>query len=54
MKFGEFVWDSFWGFGCLGWYIECSVMSVEYLGYKFDIYGGGMDLIFFYYENEIV
>lgn len=50
----EFGWDSFWGCGCFGWYLECFVMMVEYFGEIFDIYGGGVDLVFLYYENEIV
>lgn len=47
-------WDFFWGKGRFGWYIECFVMLRKYLGDSFDIYGGGLDLIFFYYENEMV
>lgn len=39
-----FGWDSLWGCGCLGWYIECFVMLYELLGVLFDIYGGGNDL----------
>lgn len=54
VKEGEVFWESFWGRGRFGWYIECSAMSAVYLGYSFDIYGGGMDFVFFYYENEIV
>lgn len=54
MKLGELSWKSFWGDGRFGWYIECSVMSCVYLGDMFDIYGGGVDLSFLYYECEIV
>ena len=46
-------WDSPWGKGRPGWHLECSVMSKKYLGDKFDIHGGGMDLIFPHHENEI-
>ena len=46
-------WDSPWGRGRPGWHIECSVMSMKYLGETFDIHGGGMDLIFPHHENEI-
>lgn len=46
-------WDSPWGKGRPGWHIECSVMSVKYLGENFDIHGGGRDLIFPHHENEI-
>ena len=46
-------WDSPWGFGRPGWHLECSVMSKKFLGDKFDIHGGGMDLIFPHHENEI-
>lgn len=52
-KPGEPAWDSPWGSGRPGWHIECSAMSAEHLGYKFDIHGGGMDLIFPHHENEI-
>lgn len=54
VKLGEFKWESFWGEGRFGWYIECFMMSIKYFGESFDIYGGGSDFIFFYYENEIV
>ncbi|HII04365.1 MAG TPA: cysteine--tRNA ligase [Nitrosopumilus sp.] len=47
------VWDSPWGKGRPGWHIECSVMSLKYLGENFDIHGGGRDLIFPHHENEI-
>ncbi|KAG0582108.1 hypothetical protein KC19_3G034800 [Ceratodon purpureus] len=52
-KPGEPAWDSPWGSGRPGWHIECSAMSAEHLGYKFDIHGGGMDLVFPHHENEI-
>ena len=46
-------WDSPWGRGRPGWHIECSAMSMKYLGDSFDIHGGGRDLIFPHHENEI-
>ena len=46
-------WESPWGKGRPGWHIECSAMSVKYLGENFDIHGGGRDLIFPHHENEI-
>lgn len=46
-------WDSPWGHGRPGWHLECSAMSVEYLGPDFDIHGGGLDLVFPHHENEI-
>ena len=46
-------WESPWGKGRPGWHIECSVMSRKFLGDKFDIHGGGMDLVFPHHENEI-
>lgn len=46
-------WDSPWGPGRPGWHIECSVMSMEYLGPTLDIHLGGVDLIFPHHENEI-
>src|SRR4029078_11386198 len=49
----EVQYDSPWGKGRPGWHIECSAMSVRYLGETFDIHGGGMDLIFPHHENEI-
>ncbi|KAM7495595.1 hypothetical protein LguiB_030204 [Lonicera macranthoides] len=52
-KPGEPYWDSPWGRGRPGWHIECSAMSSEYLSFKFDIHGGGMDLKFPHHENEI-
>lgn len=47
------TWKSPWGDGRPGWHIECSVMSIKYLGENFDIHGGGRDLIFPHHENEI-
>ena len=52
-KPGEPAWDSPWGPGRPGWHIECSAMSVRYLGETFDIHGGGEDLIFPHHECEI-
>lgn len=52
-KEGELAWDSLWGKGRLGWYIECSAMIRNLLGESIDIHGGGIDLIFPHYENEI-
>jgi len=52
-KPGEPAWNSPWGPGRPGWHIECSAMSMEYLGETFDIHGGGRDLIFPHHENEI-
>ncbi len=52
-KPGEPGWPSPWGKGRPGWHIECSAMSMKYLGETFDIHGGGMDLIFPHHENEI-
>lgn len=52
-KPGEPAWDSPFGKGRPGWHIECSVMSSRYLGFGFDIHGGGQDLIFPHHENEI-
>ncbi len=46
-------WDSPWGAGFPGWHIECSAMSRKYLGEKFDIHGGGMDLAPTHHTNEI-
>ncbi|MDD2756607.1 MAG: cysteine--tRNA ligase [Methanothrix sp.] len=46
-------WDSPWGYGRPGWHIECSAMSLKYLGAGFDFHGGGMDLVFPHHENEI-
>ncbi len=47
------TWDSPWGRGRPGWHIECSAMSLKYLGSNFEIHGGGRDLIFPHHENEI-
>ncbi len=52
-KPGEPNWESPWGRGRPGWHIECSAMSLKYLGMGFDIHGGGDDLIFPHHENEI-
>ncbi|XP_045807514.1 cysteine--tRNA ligase 2, cytoplasmic-like [Trifolium pratense] len=52
-KPGEPSWDSPWGPGRPGWHIECSAMSACYVSHKFDIHGGGIDLIFPHHENEI-
>ena len=52
-KPGEPAWDSPWGPGRPGWHIECSAMSLTYLGETVDIHGGGQDLIFPHHENEI-
>ncbi len=52
-KPGEPAWDSPWGKGRPGWHIECSVMSMKYLGESIDIHAGGIDLIFPHHENEI-
>tara|TARA_B100001250_G_scaffold7461_1_gene6289 strand:- start:3721 stop:5190 length:1470 start_codon:yes stop_codon:yes gene_type:complete len=46
-------WPSPWGQGFPGWHMECSAMSEKYLGKKFDIHGGGMDLVFPHHEAEI-
>ena len=46
-------WPSPWGIGFPGWHLECSVMSTKYLGDRFDIHGGGMDLKFPHHECEI-
>lgn len=52
-KPGEPSWTSPWGQGRPGWHIECSTMSMKYLGETFDFHGGGSDLIFPHHENEI-
>ncbi len=52
-KEGEPSWSSPWGEGRPGWHIECSVMSKYYLGERFDIHTGGVDLTFPHHENEI-
>ncbi len=52
-KPNEPFWDSPWGKGRPGWHIECSVMSLKYLGAPFDLHGGATDLVFPHHENEI-
>ena len=52
-KPGEAFWETEIGPGRPGWHIECSAMSMEYLGDTFDLHGGGEDLIFPHHENEI-
>lgn len=51
-KINEPYWRSPWGDGRPGWHIECSAMSLKYLGKSFDIHGGGQDLLFPHHENE--
>ena len=46
-------WDSPWGRGRPGWHLECSAMAGKYLGERFDIHGGGLDLRFPHHENEL-
>jgi cysteinyl-tRNA synthetase len=46
-------WDSPWGEGFPGWHVECSAMSMRYLGDRFDVHTGGVDLIFPHHEDEI-
>jgi cysteinyl-tRNA synthetase len=53
-KEGEPTWDSPWGKGRPGWHIECSAMSLKYLGEHFDIHGGGVDLKFPHHESEVL
>ncbi len=50
---GAKTWNSPWGKGWPGWHIECSAMSIKYLGEMIDIHGGGTDLVFPHHENEI-
>ncbi len=50
---GDVAWDSPWGRGRPGWHIECSAMSMKYLGESFDVHTGGVDNIFPHHENEI-
>jgi cysteinyl-tRNA synthetase len=50
---GDVAWDAPFGKGRPGWHIECSAMSMKYLGEQFDIHGGGVDLIFPHHQNEI-
>lgn len=52
-KPNEPYWESPWGKGRPGWHIECSVMSLKYLGAPFDLHGGATDLVFPHHENEI-
>ncbi len=52
-KPGEPAWHSPWGQGRPGWHIECSAMSIKYLGETLDIHGGGDELAFPHHENEI-
>ncbi|OGV60187.1 MAG: cysteine--tRNA ligase [Lentisphaerae bacterium RIFOXYA12_FULL_48_11] len=52
-KDGDVVWDSPWGRGRPGWHIECSAMSMKYLGETFDLHTGGIDNIFPHHEDEI-
>ncbi len=49
----ELTWDSPWGVGYPGWHIECSGISIKYLGEYLDIHGGGVDNIFPHHTNEI-
>jgi cysteinyl-tRNA synthetase len=50
---GDNVWESPWGPGRPGWHLECSAMSMKYLGPSFDVHSGGIDLAFPHHENEI-
>jgi cysteinyl-tRNA synthetase len=52
-KDGDVAWETSYGKGRPGWHIECSAMSMKYLGETFDIHTGGIDLIFPHHENEI-
>jgi cysteinyl-tRNA synthetase len=52
-KPGEPAWPTPWGQGRPGWHIECSAMAHAYLGNRFDIHGGGLDLVFPHHENEV-
>ena len=52
-KDGDVWWDSPWGRGRPGWHIECSAMSMKYLGESFDLHTGGIDNLFPHHENEI-
>lgn len=49
----ELLWESPWGLGYPGWHIECSGISIKYLGESLDIHGGGVDNIFPHHTNEI-
>jgi cysteinyl-tRNA synthetase len=51
-KPGEPYWETPWGNGRPGWHLECSAMATKYLGARFDIHGGGLDLVFPHHENE--
>ena len=51
-KPGEPSWPSPWALGRPGWHIECSAMSMKYLGSHFDIHGGGLDLVFPHHETS--
>ncbi|MBN2068798.1 MAG: cysteine--tRNA ligase [Opitutales bacterium] len=50
---GDNYWESPWGQGRPGWHLECSAMSIKYLGETFDLHAGGEDLCFPHHENEI-
>jgi len=50
---GDVVWDSPWGKGRPGWHIECSAMSMKYLGESFDMHTGGVDNMFPHHDDEI-
>lgn len=50
---GDVYWNSPWGEGRPGWHLECSAMSMKYLGNNLDIHSGGVDLTFPHHENEI-
>mgnify|MGYP002078287680 CR=1 FL=1 len=50
---GDVAWDSPWGRGRPGWHIECSAMSIKYLGETFDLHAGGVDNIFPHHDDEI-
>ena len=50
---GDVVWESPWGRGRPGWHLECSAMSMRYLGETFDLHTGGIDNLFPHHENEI-
>jgi cysteinyl-tRNA synthetase len=52
VKPGEPSWDTPWGPGRPGWHLECSAMAAKYLGERFDIHAGGLDLVFPHHENE--
>jgi len=52
-KPGEPAWETPWGRGRPGWHLECSAMASKYLGPRFDIHGGGLELVFPHHENEL-